>query len=174
MKKYISCSVLLCFVVLAGCNNNAPTSANVEKVVKREGQPDIDYVASEDKAMNAAIQKARATFGTFIVAFSKRKANQNSFAIKQKFTDANGSEHMWIGSLKFDGKSFRGRLNNEPYEVKTAKLGDNISVDSKELSDWMYIENGKLVGGYTIRVLTNKMSPSERKSIEKEGGYKLD
>jgi uncharacterized protein YegJ (DUF2314 family) len=81
---------------------------------------------------------------------------------------------MWINSLRFDGKVFHGRLNNNPYEVKAVKLGDIVTVDPKDVSDWMYIDKGKLIGGYTIRVVTDKLSPAERKAFEKEGGYKLD
>ena len=174
MKLALLCAVLLPVFLLEGCKQNAPDSVSVEKVVKREGQPAIDYVADGDKAMNAAIQKAQATIGTFISAFGARKAGQSNFAVKQKFDHANGGEHMWIGDLQFDGKVFRGRLNNQPHEVKNLKLGDAVTVDLKKISDWMYVDKGKLVGGYTVRALTDKMSTAERKALEKAGGYKLD
>ena len=48
--------------------------------------------------------------------------------------------------------SFQGTVNNEPEKVKTVKMGQKVTVAAK-ISDWMYVENRKLVGGYTMRVL---------------------
>jgi len=38
----------------------------------------------------------------------------------------------------------------------------------------MYLENGKLFGGYTIRVLRNNMSEEERKQFDSESGMQID
>jgi uncharacterized protein YegJ (DUF2314 family) len=49
--------------------------------------------------------------------------------------------------------------------VKTAK---------NEISDWMYVENKKLIGGYTIRVLRDNMPPEERREFERSVPFTLD
>jgi uncharacterized protein YegJ (DUF2314 family) len=38
----------------------------------------------------------------------------------------------------------------------------------------MYVENNKLVGGYTIRVLRDGLSASERADFDKEFPFKID
>ncbi len=38
----------------------------------------------------------------------------------------------------------------------------------------MYIENGKLFGGYTIKVLRNRMTEEERKQFDAESGMQID
>jgi uncharacterized protein YegJ (DUF2314 family) len=75
--------------------------------------------------------------------------------------------------LRYDGKAFHGRLNNRPVDVRAIKLGDAVTVAPDEISDWMYVDNGKLVGGYTIRVLVDKLPPNERKQVEQESGYTI-
>ena len=38
----------------------------------------------------------------------------------------------------------------------------------------MLLENGKLVGGYTIRVMRDQASPEERKEIDAAMGFVID
>jgi uncharacterized protein YegJ (DUF2314 family) len=38
----------------------------------------------------------------------------------------------------------------------------------------MYIEENKLRGGYTVRVLRNKMSESEKKQFDNENGMIIE
>lgn len=179
MKFLKHSAVALLLVALAGCsggaNSTTAISSSDDKVVKRAGRPDIHIVKNDAAAaMSAAIVKARATIGDFITAFKAPKAGQKNFTLKKQFIDANGGEHMWVSELSFDGKSFRGVLTNAPYEVRNVKAGDLVTVTPQEISDWMYIDNGKLVGGTTIRALTDKMSPAERRATEQEGGFKLN
>lgn len=36
----------------------------------------------------------------------------------------------------------------------------------EELSDWIIIDDGRLIGGYTIRVFRDKMSPEDRAKLD--------
>jgi len=45
--------------------------------------------------------------------------------------------------------------------VVDLKIGDEVSFPPAELTDWMYMEDGKIIGGYTIRVLRKRMSAKE-------------
>jgi uncharacterized protein YegJ (DUF2314 family) len=58
---------------------------------------------------------------------------------------------MWLTPVSFDGTTFHGTVNNEPEKVKTVRMGQKVTVAPSEISDWMYVENRKLVGGYTLR-----------------------
>lgn len=124
--------------------------------------------------MVKAIQTARSTVDQFAAAVSAPKAGQESFACKKPFTEGDTVEHMWITDVSFDGARFRGTVNNEPVEVKNVKLGQKTEVPRNEVSDWMYLENGKLVGGYTLRVLRSRMSPGERKDFDENCGFKFE
>jgi len=58
-------------------------------------------------------------------------------------------------------------INNKPDKVTTIKMGERASVEPSEISDWMYIENRKLVGGFTLRVLRDGMPAGERAEFDK-------
>lgn len=54
------------------------------------------------------------------------------------------------------------------------KVGDTALVAKDTLSDWFYIAGGKLVGGYTLRVLHAWMSAGGKKDFDSHVGFKID
>jgi uncharacterized protein YegJ (DUF2314 family) len=65
------------------------------------------------------------------------------------------------------GKMF-GYVGNVPDKVKNLTLGQKVIIDKDNISDWMYLDSNFLVGGFTIRVLYNKMTDTEKKQFENE------
>lgn len=149
-----SLGIVLAFVALAGCG-------------KKPNPVPVTQVADDDPAMTAAIEKARATVNTFLAAHKSPKAGQAGFSIKMPFVDGEHTEHMWLTPVTFDGKKFHGVVNNEPEKLKNVKIGDKASIEPAKISDWMFIENKKLVGGYTLRALRAAMPPAERAAMDK-------
>ena len=47
-------------------------------------------------------------------------------------------------------------------------MGEQAAVAPSKISDWMYLEHGKVVGGHTLRVLRETLSPSERADFDKQ------
>ncbi|MDB6108520.1 MAG: lipoprotein of unknown function [Pedosphaera sp.] len=131
-------------------------------------------VESEDVAMNAAITKAQATTGDFTRAFHEQKAGTKDFHVKKPYpTPKGGSEHMWIEVLKEHDGVLDGIVANEAEETHAVKLGQKVSLNISEISDWKYLDGRKLVGGYTIRYFFDKMSPKEKKDFIEEAGFEL-
>lgn len=122
--------------------------------------------------MNAAIEKANQTLTDFNAALLNAEIEVKS--LKVKFQNETDVEHIWLSDVQFKDGKYSGILDNEPEYITDYKIGDTINVDSKNISDWMYIENGKLFGGYTIKVLRNRMSESERKQFDAESGMQID
>src|SRR5215469_6462755 len=112
----------------------------------------IYRVDSGDKEMNGAMDQARKSIQQFITALQSPKANQSAFSIKKEYKQGKEAEYFWIVDVTFDGKNFHGKVDNDPEIVKNVKLGDEAIIGKDEISDWMFVENGKLVGGYTLRV----------------------
>lgn len=139
---------------VAGCGMDQP----VDRVTD---------VADDDPQMNAAIETARKSVDTFIAVLKSPKPGQIEFSVKMEFIDGEDSEHMWLTPVSFDGKNFQGTVSNDPRDVRTVKLGQKVSVAPDQISDWMYIDNGKLVGGFTSRVLRDKLTPDERAEFDK-------
>ena len=51
---------------------------------------------------------------------------------------------------------------------------DRQEVSPGEIQDWMIIDDGRLVGGYSVRVLAERMSEDERKEMEEHMGFTMD
>jgi uncharacterized protein YegJ (DUF2314 family) len=158
-------------VILLGCKGEGrPTGTRV----KRAGQPDVAYVDDADPKMKAAIDRARTTADQFIQALARAEPSQQGFSVKLLVQDGSRGEHMWITPVRFANGNFSGELNNVPDTLTNVKLGDEVSVSKNEISDWMYIDNGKLVGGYTLRVLRDAMSADERADFDRNIPFKIE
>jgi uncharacterized protein YegJ (DUF2314 family) len=123
-------------------------------------------VERDDPEMTAAIAKARDTLPQFWQAFDKREHNESRFALKVKITDKKGTEHFWATNIeRRDGKTL-GTINNDPDIVTSVKLGDRIEIPKDDISDWLYMRDGKMVGNETVRPLFKKMQPAELERLK--------
>ncbi len=167
--KTLPLTILIASLAFTACDSKKSNN----DTVRREGQPDYVHVADKDPEMDKAIQTARESVDTFIAALKAPAAGQGNFTVKKPFKDGEQVEHIWLSNASFDGTQFSGRVDNEPVDVKNVKMGQTTTAAKDETSDWFYIENGKLIGGYTIRVLYSQMSPAERKDFDAHVGFKL-
>jgi uncharacterized protein YegJ (DUF2314 family) len=46
------------------------------------------------------------------------------------------------------------------------KLGQRVAIPEDQISDWLYLKRGKMVGNETVRVLMKHSSPEEAKRIK--------
>ena len=158
--------IIVGLVTLVACGQTTKT--------ERQGQPDIYSVEDSDKEMNEAIKKSRQTFDIFLTTFKNPKSNQTSFSVKMPFPTSDGAEHIWLVNIESAGGKLFGQVDNLPENVSSIKLGDKIEIEKYKISDWFYIENNKLIGGLTIRVLRDRMSADEKKQFDEEFGVKFD
>jgi uncharacterized protein YegJ (DUF2314 family) len=156
------------FVVLAmllvgsvGCDMRkagGPPKPSEDKVVMFE---------QDDPGMKAAIAKARASVDQFITALKSPKPRQSGFAVKKRLCDGEEVELFWLTQVTFDGKRFLGVVDNQPQIVKTVVLGQKETVPPEEICDWMYLDGRRLIGGQTLRVVRDRLSPKERVEFDK-------
>ncbi len=170
LKKALA-PVLLCAALFGACAREP----RVGETVKREGQPDMTYVAAEDAEMNASIEKARASLQTFKAALGSRPAGSDFFAVKVAFTyGLNSKEHIWLTEPTFASGRVSGQVGNEPVNATFLRPGQRVSAPESDVSDWMYVESGVLRGGYTLRVLLSRLPSTEREKQLQEMGFRLE
>lgn len=139
-----------------------------------DGNPPVIQVEKDDAEMNTAMEKGNKTLPRFIEALQAPKSGQSMFAIKKGFPTSDGDkEYIWCDQISFDGKVFHAEIGNEPVEVAGLKLGDKADVLPSEVVDWMFVENGILVGGYTVKVLHFRETPERQKELEQQMGCKI-
>lgn len=114
-------------------------------------------VASTDKQMNAAIARARETLPVFWQIKSNPTAGQSNLSLKVEITEGEEAEHFWLVDIAEQGDGYTGTIANTPQLVGNVKEGQRYAFPQKDITDWMYMQNNKIHGGYTIRVLVDKM-----------------
>ena len=120
-------------------------------------EDEIVPVAGCNEEMTDAIDQARSSMCDFFDAFENPKPNQTSFLIKARFEDDGSSEHIWLADLDFTTQPATGIVANEP-DIRSLTYMERVPFLPDQVSDWMYTENGKLVGGFTTKVLLRAQS----------------
>ena len=162
MCKIILLPVTIALLATLGCSGN------------KEGANYLQ-VSDNDPGMKAAIAKAKASTRDFVSAFHAQRPGTSGFSVKKPFPTPNGTEeHMWIDVLSEQNGELKGRIANEAEETREVKLGQSVTLKLSEMSDWKYQNGRKLVGGFTIRYLADRMPPKEREALLKEAGFELD
>lgn len=123
-------------------------------------------VEADDPEMTTAIAKARETLPQFWQIFDKRELGESDFSLKVRITDKNGTEHFWASDIeRRDGKKM-GTINNDPNIVASVKLGDRIEIPDADISDWLYMRDGKMVGNETLKPLLKTMPAAEAEKLK--------
>ena len=166
MKKQIL--TIIIFLGLVSCNSRQTNK------IERKDEPTIYNVKDDDIEMNQAIKMANQTLENFNQALLSKKPDFTFFSLKTRFKASKGGEHIWVSEITLkDGKYF-GVIANSPESTTEVKIGDTIQIAKDNISDWMYIENNKLRGGYTIKLLRKRMNETERKQFDTENGLIIE
>jgi uncharacterized protein YegJ (DUF2314 family) len=136
---------------------------------------DIYSVTAEDASLNSAIDKARKTISEFDQALKSNNSAYTDFAVKKRYNTADGGgEHMWIAGINFINGDYKGFVNNDAEKTHEVKYGDTVIVRRNEITDWMYLDNNVLRGGYTIREIRNKLTTEEKIKMDETLGFKIE
>ncbi len=127
----------------------------------------------QEEAMEKAMDEAVEKLDNFLAALKAPKKNQDQFAIKFFVEVKDEAELLWLNEPKFEKGVFTGKLANQPAIAKHLKMGEVIKVKEDDVVDWMYVEDGKLVGGYTIRVQRKFIQAAELKKFDEQFKFKF-
>lgn len=141
---------------------------------KSSGPPGYQQVDDNDKQFDRATERAQRELGFFMAALKAKKSGDSGFEIKKAFVDGDNVEHLWINDVTYDGTNFHGKINNKPIDVKNVRLGQSVTVAPKDVTDWMFIKDGKLIGGYTTRVLYARLSSEQRAQFDQQADFKIE
>jgi uncharacterized protein YegJ (DUF2314 family) len=140
----------------------------------RADSPAYVHVHDSDKAMHQAVHQAQRSMGKFMAALTKPQPGQTGFSVKKRCIEGNKCEHIWLANVRFDGRVLRGKVDNNPVDVKSLRLGQKVTVRPEEVSDWMYVENGRLVGGYTVRAYYRNLPADQKRRFAQNVGFRVE
>lgn len=127
------------------------TIGPTHEVAAQDRSPIVD-VRTTDPEMNTAIARARGTLPTFWASYDAPKPSETGHALKVRFSTRRGGEHIWIGDVKkLPNATYSGLFANEPRDLPGKRAGDAVKFSEADISDWMFMRNGKIVGGETIK-----------------------
>jgi uncharacterized protein YegJ (DUF2314 family) len=164
--------VLVPLLALTACSK-APPAARAP-IVLDDPRPEVARIAVDDPMTAAAIVEARRTVGEFLRAYRARAADQRDFRVKILVADKGLVEQFWVAVQSATEESFTGTIGNNPGDITSIKYGDRVTVAAREISDWMYVERGVLRGGYSVRLMRDRLQPQERPGFERELGFHID
>ncbi len=165
--KYLLFCILLS-TVLFSCHTDKENNTTEQFAPKLYGTND------EDKAMNYAMETSRKTFGLFETAFKNNFCDTGTASIKLKFNVANGGfEYIWATDLTYENGNYYG-IVDAPQLTTEVKDGEKIKINENMIADWMYAEDGILVGGLTLRLIRDRMSPEDREQLDAEFPFLIE
>jgi uncharacterized protein YegJ (DUF2314 family) len=136
--------LVLFSLCLCACDSTPPT-------LVRDGY--------DEQEMDAAIAQARSSVDRFISELTKPTGT--SHAVKAPIEDDGEVEHFWLTEVIYRNGKFEGTIGNEPGAVGNVKMGQKWTIGKTEISDWMFMRDGKMHGNYTMRPLLKAMPEGE-------------
>ena len=131
----------------------------------------------DDDEIKQAVRDAQASIGDFIKALDRPYQDTSEFSVKVAIAhDASRKNKCgnfaWISPVQYKDGAFYGLVRNK---ISNGPLnaGDPVIVRENHIADWKYIEGGFLVGGFTYRVLRNRLSPSKRMELDNRMGVHI-
>ena len=113
----------------------------------------------DEQEMNAAIARARSEVDTFIAEMAKK--NGEDFAVKAPIEDQGRTEHFWLADVVYSNGEFQGKIGNDPGIVGNVRIGQPWTIKKEQISDWMFMRDGKMHGNYTMRPLLKTLPEKE-------------
>ena len=117
---------------------------------------DGHQLSGDDAELRAGIDQSRASVRMFLEAFTKPAEKQNSWRVKIAFLKDGEVEHLWLRSLDLTGAKPTGIIASAPRR-HDLRLNQQVEFDPRHLCDWMYVEDGELMGGFSLRILHRRM-----------------
>jgi len=140
--------------------------------------------------MSAAFARAAAGLDDFLTKWRNPPAGVKSFSVKIGLTDAPGQpgyavvqpgaapgamvEWFWMGNLREEGAGFAAEIGNDADYLHNVAAGDTIRFTRSDIGDWMYIQDGKIVGNATACPALAHASAEERRQVKEQLGINCD
>jgi uncharacterized protein YegJ (DUF2314 family) len=159
-------SVLLCVVLLFSCQKSSEltVSGGPAKVtaVRAEQMGEIERIAED----------AQDTLPGFFRHLNRKGVGEEHFCVKYPFPADEGSgfarEQVWLTGIHFKDGAYYGILANTPQYASGMKKGDTLIFEIDGITDWMYIQGGKIIGGGSIKYFLEQIPEYQRNDSEWE------
>ena len=156
---YKALQLIICLFLTVSCAPAAPTS----------------IAPVSDQEFDAAVQQAHDTMNIVRQALLAPKASYTFVGLKVRFRGEGIFEDIWTEPVDYYNGVFTTQLV-EGVTIQTGLHPDRlVLVPEKDVLDWMIIkDDGKLIGGYTIRLAYEHMTSDEKEEFIRITGYVME
>ena len=149
---------LMCVIFTLSCTSSA-----------LEGTP------VSDEEFDAAVKEAHGTLSTLRQALLSPRENYIFVGLKVRFTGADEYEDIWTEPVDYYDGFFTTRMIDGVLIDSGLNTERMVTVPMNKVLDWVIVEeDGNLIGGYTIKLAYEHMTPEEKKEFLRVTGYKLE
>ena len=139
-------------------------------------KPDLDpgvkmYMERDgDPGYQATITTAQKTLPQFRRMFVEGVGDRAM--LKAELTDIESKVLVWLAITRVVRNDFVTQVFEIPCVLPSYQIGDTVKVASKDVLDWMIIDNGTLYGGYSIRHRRRQLKAAEIAAFDKHLGVR--
>jgi uncharacterized protein YegJ (DUF2314 family) len=128
-----------------------------------------------DEQFDAAVGEAHGTLRVLRQALLSPKPSYLFVGLKVRFTGNGTFEDIWKEPVDYFDGYFTTRMIDGVMLDPGLNADRLVTVPLDKVLDWVIVEeDGHLVGGYTIRLSYEHMTPEEKAEFLEVTGYKID
>ncbi len=147
------------------------------KFAKKQNEPLFMAISNSDAGFQSAYERASASLPRFIEHI--QSGIKASCSAKLRFRDPDASKRLgedrfvflWLADVHYHTAEhvFSGAFFEVPPELqKWHQVGQRLAFEGKDIFDWMFLTaDGRLFGGYTLRVARSKLPEKERADYDR-------
>jgi len=154
MKYIVVCVIIL----LSSCDKSARDFSPSPAVEVEQSDSELEKIADN----------ARRALPTFFRNLARPEAGANNFYVKYPLAGDGAVEQVWLGDIRVKDGVYYGRLANTPSLPGDRKKDKLIIFYPDKITDWMYIQDGKIIGGRSIKYLLEKTPETQRSENQRK------
>jgi uncharacterized protein YegJ (DUF2314 family) len=166
MMKSMPFRLLLLCAAFLPCCLRQPV---VDTINRPPGESTV-IAAQADTGILRIADEAQSGLSVFFRQLARAQAGESNFSVKYPFAADEGggvgTEHIWLTGIHFKDGRYYGKLAGTPVHLSGLRRGDTVTFIADDITDWMYVKDGKIVGGFSIKYLLEKIPENRRSEVQ--------
>jgi len=154
MKYLIVCAVIIIFFSCEKSSKNVSGTRYPSAIIETE---------QTDREIAKIAENARRSLSIFLRALARPETGAGNFCVKYPIIAFDGrAEYVWLNNIHSRDGVYYGVIANTTRLTDSVNKGDTTTIDTDKITDWMYVQNGKIMGGRSIKYLLEKIPEKQR------------
>ena len=145
-----------------------------DSTVLEDAEPLFMALPAVDPELTASLKKAQETLPSFLKAFRKGRHRQQAYLVKALFSgsDADEQAHIWVMLQEIKQGDLICSPTQIPHGFDGLTRDVPVTLKLADVEDWMLNVDGKVYGGYSLRVQRRHVPEHEKAKFDDYVGIK--